>query len=164
MIDPRGFRDVIDRFATGVTVMTTAARDTLHGMTASAVASLSLDPVLVLVCVDHAAPMHDLVLASRVFALSFLDAESEAVAVHFAEPYDPGVAQQFAAIAVRPEVTGSPVLEIALGYVDCEVVETHDSGDHLIVVGRVVVLGAGTRDDPLLFYRGGYRRLQPPDS
>lgn len=158
---PRAFRDVMGRFATGVSVMTTVHDDTIHGMTANAVASVSLDPLLTLVCVERDANMSDLVGASGVFALSFLHQDDDGVAVHFADPYRPSGDEQFAAIGHHAAVTGAPVLDAAIGYVDCEVWDRHDAGDHQIVLGEVVGLGLGDPPDPLLFYRGAYRSLRP---
>lgn len=162
--NPRAFRDVMGRFATGVSVMTTVHGGAIHGMTANAVASVSLDPLLALVCVERDTNMRDLVEASGVFALSFLNEDDEGVAVHFADPYRPSGNEQFAAIEHHAAVTGAPILEAAIGYVDCEVRATHDGGDHEIVVGEVVGLGLGDPPDPLLFFRGAYRSLRPEGS
>lgn len=160
----RAFRDVMGRFATGVSVMTTVHEGRIHGMTASAVASVSLDPLMALVCVERDTNMRGLVGSSRVFALSFLHEDDEGVAVHFADPYRPSGDEQFAAIDHRAAVTGAPILEAAIGYVDCEVFAAHPAGDHEIIVGEVVGLGLGDPPDPLLFFRGAYRSLRPEGS
>ncbi len=158
---PRGFRDVMGRFATGVSVMTTAHDGTQHGMTANAVASVSLDPLLALVCVERDKAMRDLVEASGVFALCFLHEDDEGLAVHFADPYRPRGVEQFRAIQHHTAVTGAPILDDAIGYVDCRVHDLHPAGDHEIVVGRVLGLGLGDPAEPLLFFRGAYRTLRP---
>lgn len=157
----RGFRDVMGRFATGVSVMTTAHGDIRHGMTANAVASVSLDPLLALACVEREKNMRDLVHASGIFALSFLHETDEGVAVHFADPYRPRGAEQFREIECHTAVTGAPILSTAIAYVDCEVHSTFEAGDHEIVVGEVVGLGLGDPADPLLFFRGAYRTIRP---
>ena len=162
--NPRAFRDVLGRFATGVSVMTTSAGGTVHGMTANAVASVSLDPPLVMVCVDRDAAMADLVEEAGVFALSFLKEEDEGVAIHFADPYRPPGGPQFDAVPFKTAETGSPILDRCTGWVDCEVRDVHDGGDHLLVVGEVRAMGLGDETRPLLFYRGAYRGLRPEGS
>ncbi|HEX2028815.1 MAG TPA: flavin reductase family protein [Nitriliruptorales bacterium] len=161
---PRAFRDVMGRFATGVAIMTTLHDGAPHGMTANAVSSVSLQPLLVLVCVERGTTMAATVTASGIFALSFLHEDDDGLAVHFADPYRPLGAAQFERIPFRKEVTGAPVLERGVAYVDCRTWRLCDGGDHLIVVGEVVTLGLGDRDDPLLFYRGAYRSLRPEGS
>lgn len=143
-VAPSDFRDVIGRFATGVTVMTTLHDDEPHGMTANAVSSVSLDPVLVLVCVDHAAEMRRLVTESGVFALSVLGADQQATADRFADPDRPMGAGMFAGEPTATDVTGSPVLMRSLAHLDCRVWAIHPGGDHDIVVGEV--LGATVHD------------------
>lgn len=161
---PRAFRDVMGRFATGVSVMTTVHEGAIHGMTASAVAAVSLEPLLALVCVERETNMRVLLGSSGVFALSFLHEDDEGIAVHFADPYRPLGEEQFAAIDHHRAVTGAPVLDGAIGYVDCELWDRHDGGDHEIVVGEVVGLGLRDPPDPLLFFRGAYRSLRPEGS
>lgn len=139
----------------------TTVSDDIHGMTVNAFASVSLDPLLILVCVERSAVMCDLVDESGVFAVSVLNEDAEGVAVHFADPFRPQGAAQFEGIDYRTEVTGSPVLEGEVGWIDCEVWATYDGGDHVIVVGEVVALGLGEETAPLLFYRSAYRGLRP---
>lgn len=162
--NPRAFRDVLGRFATGVSVMTVATPDTVHGMTANAVAAVSLDPMLVLVCIDREAVMAGLVEEARAFALSFLKEQDEGVAIHFADPFRPPGWAQFDAVPYRTAETGAPVLERCTGWVDCEARDLHHGGDHLIVVGEVRAMGLGDETRPLLFYRGAYRGLRPEGS
>jgi flavin reductase len=159
--DPIVFRAVLGRFATGVTVMTSILDDVPHAMTANAVTSVSLDPPLVLVCVERGAVMASHVEGSGVFALSVLSADQAALSGAFADPARPLGAAQFAGVATRPGVTGAPLVEGALAHVDCRVTAIHPGGDHVIVVGEVVTLEASDEDDPLLYYRGGYGRWQP---
>jgi flavin reductase len=158
--DAAAFRAVLGRFATGVGVMTTSRDGVPHAMTANAVSSVSLEPPLVLVCVDRSTVMAEEVVASGIFALSFLAADAAAVSNRFAHPDRPLGADQFDGLATRVEATGSPVLEAGVGWLDCRVWNTYDGGDHLIVVGEVVALGEGPDDDPLLYYRSGYGQLK----
>ena len=156
---PDAFREVLGRFATGVSIMTTVVDDVPHGMTANALASVSLDPPLVLVCVERSTVMAERVLAAGMFALSFLASDQIELSVRFADPQRPEGAAQFAGVATTTAATGTPVLEGGVGWVDCRVWASYDGGDHVIVVGEVVDLGCGGRADPLIFYRSAYRTL-----
>jgi flavin reductase (DIM6/NTAB) family NADH-FMN oxidoreductase RutF len=156
------FRDTLGLFATGVTVVTTTVDDVLHGMTANAFASVSLDPLLVLVCVDRAAGMHALLERSRSFAVTVLAAEQEELSVHFASPRRPRGHDQFDGVAFQPApVSGAPVLSDGLAYVDCRVTQVHDAGDHSIFLGEVVDVGRCRGGEPLVWFRGRYHRLAP---
>lgn len=148
-------------FATGVTVVTTNVDDVLHGMTANAFASVSLDPLLVLICVDREAGMHGLLPDARGFAVTILAAEQEELSAWFASSQRPHGEGQFEGVAWDPSpVTASPVLCDGVAYMDCRVTDRHDAGDHSIFLGEVMDLGVLREDaDPLLYYGGRYRRL-----
>lgn len=161
-VTPERFRAVFSRLATGVLVMTTADDDTPHGMTVNAVSSVSLDPFLVLVCVERGTVMERLVAASGRFALSILPDRCAHLSVHFADSDRPAGAAQFEGVDTRPEATGAPVLDCSIAWVDCELWATYDGGDHVIVVGEVVDLGLGLGDAvPLVYYRSGYHTIGP---
>lgn len=153
---PDEFRAVMSRFATGVTVMTTHAEGLPHGMTANAVASVSLDPLLVLVCVERDTVMVDAVAESGVFAFSILGADDAPWSERFADPDRPVGDAQFDGVGHRAGVTGAPILTDAVAWLECEDWATYDGGDHVIVVGQVVALGLGTDAAPLLYHRSGY--------
>jgi flavin reductase len=159
-VAPDDFRLALSRFATGVTVMTTCADDAAHAMTANAFTSVSLDPPLVLVCVDLEAAMHPLVLRSGVFAVSMLNEEQEPLSTWFSTPTRPLGSEQFDGVAWRPApVTGCPLLDGAVAHVDCRLRDAHEAGDHSIVVGEVVAAGVDPQARPLLYYASAYRRL-----
>jgi N-acetyl-1-D-myo-inositol-2-amino-2-deoxy-alpha-D-glucopyranoside deacetylase len=158
-VDPAAFRATLGRFATGVGVMTVAVQGRTHGMTANAISSVSLDPPLVLVCVERSAAMATFVRRAPSFALSFLAADQQELSDWFADPARADDGEQFAEVAHRTEVTGTPILDGAVGWVDCRVEAIHVAGDHDIVIGRVVGLGTGRTDDPLLYYGSAYHRL-----
>lgn len=154
------FRATLGLFATGVTVVTTAYEDILHGMTANAVASVSLDPLLVLVCVDRRAGMHDLMARSGVFAVTVLAHDQEELSRYFASPRRPAGTDQFSGVPWAPgPATTSPVLTDGLGYVDCRVTQVHDGGDHSIFLGEVLELGRLDGSEPLVWFAGSYHRL-----
>lgn len=156
-IDPFEFRRVLGHWATGVAVVTSCDADgSPRGFTANAFTSLSLDPPLVLVCVDRAGNSHDCIREAGVFAVSVLGAGEEALARRFADPDD---GDRFDGITPANAATGAPVLEDALAWVDCRVAHEYPGGDHTIFVGEVLAAGA-VQGDPLIFYGGGYGRFE----
>lgn len=159
-VDAEAFRAALGSFATGVSVMTTVVDGGPHGMTANALSSVSLDPPLVLVCVDRNALMADLVGRAGVFALSFLGAEQGSLSWHFADPARPLGAAEFDGVETRTAVTGCRILEHAVGSVDCEVVQSVDAGDHVVVIGRVVAAHSDDEATPLVYFRGAYPPLE----
>jgi flavin reductase (DIM6/NTAB) family NADH-FMN oxidoreductase RutF len=162
-LDARAFRRVLGQFATGVTVLTARQGPVVHGMTANAVASASLDPLLVVCAIDRRARMLELVGTAGRFAVSILGAGTEALARRFA-----GASMADGASPIRFWPTGPdepPVVVGALAAVRCEVETQYEAGDHVLVLGRVLELyGSATREEPLVFYGGHYRRLRslPP--
>ena len=153
--DRNQLRKVMGHFATGVTVVTThdgAGR--CYGLTANAVCSVSLDPPLVLVCVDKRAESHPAFGLSQAFVVNILADEQEQMSRHFAV----SGGDKFVDLPCRNGGTGAPILEGALAHVECRVVATHDAGDHTIYIGEVE--SADCRDGhPLLFFRGQYHQL-----
>lgn len=165
LVTPDEFRDALGRFATGVTVITvqTAAGD-VHGMTASAFCSVSLRPPLVLVCVDHLAETYLHLRERRQFGVSILKEEQEALSEFFADPERNPDAGYRLGIKYCPMKSGTPVLQNALGNLDCSIVSTHEAGDHTIFVGEVREISV-SEGAPLLYFRGRYRMcavLQEP--
>lgn len=156
------FKTVMSNFATGVTVMTTVHDGRPHGMTANAVASLSLEPLLVLVCVDRAAVMCDLVQQSKRFALSVLSGAQAHLSEHFADADRSLGEEQFAGVPWTADVTGAPLLDGALAHVDCRLWAAYDGGDHVVLCGEVVGLGVGPAElTPLVYWRGRYTTSGP---
>jgi len=150
------FRDVMGHFTTGVTVVTSRGPDgSPCGLTANSVASVSLDPLLVLVCLDREAASHGCIIEGGTFAVSILSSEDEDVARRFSEGERRG---RFEGLELGEAVTGSPVLGGALAWLDCRVTEVHEGGDHSIVVGEVVACDA-REGSPLIFFRGRYHRI-----
>lgn len=155
-IDPREFRRVAGLFATGITVITTRTGDDIHGMTANAFTTLSLNPLLVIVCVDRRARMHPIIQASGAFAVNFLHEGQEAISRNFAgQPQE-----QIEDILHFSEEGGAPVILGCLASLRCAVHQVLDGGDHAIVIGRVTHLIKGdVGAHPLIYFAGGYRRL-----
>ncbi len=158
MIGPEDFRRLLGHFATGVTVVTTCdagARPT--GLTVSAFASLSLEPPLVLVCVNHKADSHAALTESGRFAVNVLGADQEELSRRFASTSP----DKFDGVAYRLSGLGLPLIDAAIAQLECTTVRTHVEGDHTIFVGRVE-RGATASGKPLLYYRGQYHRLGGP--
>ena len=153
----RRFREVLGRFASGVTVVTAMSGRTPVGLTCQSFSSVSLDPPLVLFVPARSSRAWPLIRAAGVFCVNILAADQTWVSNRMA-----GRGQdKFAGLEwSASSVTGSPVLPGVLGHVDCTVESVHEAGDHDVVVGRVVDLvaqGGVAERDPLLFYRGRYR-------
>jgi flavin reductase len=148
-------RKIMGRFATGVTVVTTGKEGRYGGLTANAVCSLSLDPPFVLVAVDKRAGSHAELLEHRCYAVNILAATQEAISQRFAKsgPKD------FSDLTWKTAVTGAPVLEGTLGYVDCRLVEVLGAGDHDIFIGEIVAGELSEAGTPLLYFSGKYRQL-----
>jgi flavin reductase (DIM6/NTAB) family NADH-FMN oxidoreductase RutF len=154
-VDAARFRTLLGRFATGVTVLTARRPDgRATGMTASSVASVSLEPPLVLVCVDRKHDIHPLLEARQPFALSVLAAEQEDVSRRFAA--DQG--DRFAGVAYHEVGNGLPVLDGVAAHIECEWHSSLPAGDHTVFLGKVTG-GDVSERRPLLHYRGGYTAL-----
>jgi len=154
-VDPAQFRQLLGRFATGVTVLTTQdPRGRPIGMTASSVASVSLHPPLVLVSVDHANDMHAALKAAPRFVLNVLAADQEAISRRFAVDHP----NRFERISYRETQHGMPVLDGVVASIECEKQGEAPGGDHTVFFG-LVTGGSVTDGSPLLYYRGGYAGL-----
>lgn len=151
------FRRVMGRFATGVSVVTAAGSDgEPHGFTANAVTSVSLDPLLVLICIDRGSLSLSALLESGCFGVSFLRVGQEKLARRFAGGERD---QRFRGLSTFRGDTGSPILADALGWLDCTLWKTVEAGDHVVVFGRVRDTGVGPEGNPLVFYEGRYRTV-----
>ncbi|MCX8072923.1 MAG: flavin reductase family protein [Candidatus Binatia bacterium] len=147
------FRRWLGSFAAGVTVVTTRSPAGMpYGLTVTAFTSVSLDPPLVLVCVDKKSESHPHFLASRVFAVNFLAAEQEELSRRFAV----SGGDKFQGVTFSFGRTGAPLLAGALGFVESEVEQEVDAGDHTIFIGRVVAGHCVDDKRPLLYFRGRY--------
>ena len=156
-IDPDSFRSVLGRFASGITVVTTRDADGRDvGMTVSAFCSVSLDPPLVQVCVDHAASLYAALAVSQRYGVSILASEQEALSRRFATAES---TRRFDGIGYRRGESGVLLLDDALAQLECRIVASHPTGDHTIFVGEVESATARSAR-PLLYYRGGYAQLE----
>jgi flavin reductase (DIM6/NTAB) family NADH-FMN oxidoreductase RutF len=157
MFDPKELRRVMGMFATGVTVLTTRdSHGRPYGLTANAVSSLSLEPPLLLICIDKKAETHPHFLDSKCFVVNILGEHQEDISTKFAK----SGGDKFDGLPYATNQNGVPILEGTLAHLECCIVETHEGGDHVIHIGEVH--HAETRGgNPLLFFQGKYRRVAP---
>jgi flavin reductase len=153
------FRKAMGCFATGVTIITLDDQGQVHGMTANAFASVSLDPQLVLVCVDRNARTHAHLQSKKRFGINVLAADQRAISEFYARaPGDRARAGREGEARFERTQHSTPVLQGALAYLECRLHTAQDAGDHTIFIAEVedVVVRQG---DPLLFFRGKYRKI-----
>ena len=155
-IDSAHYRQIMGLFATGVTVVTAASADGPVGLAANSFTSVSLDPPLVLFCAGNNSSSWPKIQQAGHYCVNVLADSQEQVSRQMASK----VPDKFLGVGWRTEVTGAPVLEGALAWIDCAIENEMIAGDHVIVVGRVLALGAHPHDGgPLCYYRGGYASL-----
>ncbi len=155
MISPDDFRHVLAHFASGVTIVTTSDSERRPtGLTASAFCSVSLDPPLILICVDHKSQSYPHLRDSGRFAINILHQEHEQLSRRFASSR----LDKFDGVPFKLGTLGVPLIDAALAYLECQTVNAHVEGDHTIFVARVEAVGVG-EGDPLLYFRGRYHRI-----
>lgn len=154
-------RALMGHFATGVTVVAARHGPLLAGMTANAIATISIDPPILMASIARKAETHVAIVGSHAFAASVLADDQQDLAECFAQKTTAAKLTGFCGAEWHEAETGSPILEGALAYFDCRLTTRHDGGDHTIFLGEIVA--AGYRDDaaPLLWYGSRYHRLAP---
>lgn len=154
--DSRTFRNALGCFATGVAVITTQRQDGApEGITVNSFSSLSLDPPLVMFSLDRKARCADCFAGAEKYAVHILAIDQAEISRTFATKGGP----DWSGVRWQPGVTGCPIIAGALATLECEVHARHDGGDHVIMIGRVVQLQYAD-GDPLLYFRGQYRRTE----
>lgn len=155
------FRLALGQFATGVTVVTVErAPGQVHGMTANSFTSVSLEPLLVLICVDQDAQLLPLLNLQKRFGVSILKEDQRAISEYFAQGEDNEEVERRLGVRYRWTESGIPLLQDALAHLACNVVASHVAGDHTIVLGEVESVEVH-QGQPLLYLRGDYRRVAP---
>jgi flavin reductase (DIM6/NTAB) family NADH-FMN oxidoreductase RutF len=158
-LGPSEFREAMGCFATGVTIVTVDLDGEVHGMTANAFASVSLDPLLLLICVDHRARTHAHLHAKKRFGINILSQDQRLISEYYAQPaYSHERAEQEAGARFERTARGTPILHGALAYLECKLQSAQEAGDHTVFIAQVedVVVRQG---EPLLFFRGQYREI-----
>lgn len=156
-ISPEYFRSALGNYATGITIVTARGRSgDPVGMTANSFASVSLDPPLVLWSVDSSAPEAEDFLTAGHYAVHFLRQDQQQLSHLFSDHS----IDKFAGIAIEQGIENLPLLDDYSVRLQCEVVNRHEEGDHVILIGQVLDVRIEAAE-PLVFFSGGYRRLQP---
>ena len=157
-------RALMGHFATGVTVVAARYGPFMAGMTANAIATISVDPPILMASIARKAETHIAIVGSHAFSVSVLADDQEGLAECFAQPTTADKLKRFCDAPWHEAETGSPILEGAIAYFDCRLTDRYAGGDHTIFVGEIVA--AGYREDaaPLLWFGSRYRRLAPEDA
>ena len=159
--DAATFRRVLGHVPTGVTVVTGVGNGTPAGLAIGSFGSVSLDPPLVMFCPGKSSNSWPLIERTGSFCVNVLAEDQAAISSLFAGR-DP---DKFAGVEWGTRVTGSPVIEGCLAWIDCAIETVHEAGDHWIVVGRVADLGVDRPEvGPLIFFKGGYGAIGPTDT
>ena len=154
-ISKEEFRAALGRFASGVTVVTTRdSEGLLHGLTVSAFSSVSLQPSLILVCIEKTAGSHHAFENGSAFVINILREDQQHISNHFASR----IPDKFAGINYHLGIEDLPVLEDALVNLECRQVNTHDAGDHTIYIGEIEKVTV-TDGNPLVYFHGNYRAI-----
>jgi flavin reductase (DIM6/NTAB) family NADH-FMN oxidoreductase RutF len=159
MGDTQAFKDVLSRFASGVTVVTTMCDGTPYGLTVSAFSSVSADPPRVLVCLGRETSSLPMFERSGCFAVHILGSEHVKLGMRFAKML-PDVTEPFDQLSYRREATGAPILDGCLAWLDCTVEASHEVGDHTVYYGAVEALGVAAEGKPLLYFDRTWRVLR----
>jgi flavin reductase (DIM6/NTAB) family NADH-FMN oxidoreductase RutF len=158
--DAEEFKTALGRFATGIVVVTTTVRGEDHAMTASAFTSVSLDPPVVLVCVEKVARFHESVLEAGVWGVSVLGEDATQTATWFATRGRPLHGQFDGLKVLRGPRTGVPLLGDALSTLECVTRSVHDGGDHTVVLGDALSVAVpAPQGTPLVYWSGGYHAV-----
>lgn len=152
------FRKAMGCFATGVTIITVDQDGEVHGMTANAFTSVSLDPMLVLVCVDHRARTHAHLHARKRFGVNVLASDQQAISEYYARSAETHQHAEAAGARFERTAHGTPVLQGALAYLECRLHSTQPAGDHTIFFGEVQHVEV-REGEPLLYFRRQYREI-----
>lgn len=149
------YKEVMSHWPSGVAIVTSVLDDRNYGMTVSSFTSVSLHPAMISICIDKRAQMSDLLQKTQKFAVNILDNTQVDLAKTFAN-HDIDMEQRFEHARFEQSNTESPVLKQCLGWVDCYVHSSHDTGDHVIYVGEVKKAKTLEQKDPVIFYKRGW--------
>ena len=160
-IEMSAFRRAMGSFPTGVTVVTVAFDDSkMHGITVNSFSSVSLDPMLVLVCLNETSPAVSLIARAGAFVVNVLSAGQQDVSRWFANRFRPAGSAMFDGVPFEPGITGCPVLVDATASFECRLRQSHPVGDHVIVLGEVIALVHRPQLAPLIFHAGSCKSLE----
>tara|TARA_Y100000590_G_scaffold103424_1_gene117539 strand:- start:27722 stop:28189 length:468 start_codon:yes stop_codon:yes gene_type:complete len=151
-ISTNKFKKTLGSFATGVTVVTTSLNNKPYGLTVNAFSSLSLEPPLVLICIDKKSESNKILKQSKIFAINILNKNQKHLSKIFSDSKN---RDRFRGVKTSKKTTGSPIIVNSLAYIDCTVIKIISAGDHNIFIGNIESLN-NKNLDPLIYYRGKY--------
>jgi 3-hydroxy-9,10-secoandrosta-1,3,5(10)-triene-9,17-dione monooxygenase reductase component len=154
------FREVLGHFASGLTVVTSVDQQTPVGFTCQAFMSLSLEPPLIAIAPGKSSTTWPRIAPGGTFCVNVLSEDQEALSREFAISGSE-IADKFSGVGWSPGPAGAPVLEGALGWLSCRIVQSYEAGDHELVVAEVLDMSVDNSGRPLIFYRGGFGRFEP---
>jgi flavin reductase (DIM6/NTAB) family NADH-FMN oxidoreductase RutF len=158
-VDAMTYRQVVGNFATGVAVVTAGKRGNCFAATVNSFTSVSLDPMLLLVCLTTASRTRAEIMQSRVFNINVLSQGQEYVSRLFAKAQEDSA--WFDDLACTVGERGAPLIPGCLAHIECDLTTTHDAGDHTILIAEVQHAFIALQDEPLLFFRGKYGQISP---
>jgi len=158
-LDSAQFRKIMSRFATGVTIVTSSAEGQIHGMTCNAFCSISIAPFIVMVCLAKNTRTERLIEKSQVFAVNILSDSQTMLSDGFAGRNKEFDENRFAGFPWKKGVTGAPIFETSLAYLDCKLMNSFDGISHTIYLGEVILAEADESQRPLIFYQSCYVSL-----
>lgn len=159
-VDTQQYKQILAQWASGVTVITTLNNEKWKGTTASSFSSVSLNPPLILVCIDRKLLTHQLLEQSGVFAVNILNEGQAELGKLFAGMY-PDVEDRFAGLDCFTAETGCPIIPTSVGWLDCRIRNMYDGGDHTIFVGEVLAGGTPYTAEPLLYHNRRWGQFKP---
>lgn len=157
-LDPETLRAAMRAWSAGVTVVAAAHENDRHGMTVNSFTSISLDPTLITISLQHNTRTHELVIKSRAFGLTILSMEQKYISDLFAGRL-PESDERFSHVQAESLVTGSPLITGGLSWLDCRVVQTYDAGMNTLFIGEVVAARGTGQGEPLIYHNREYWTL-----
>ena len=162
-MNPLELRRVLGHFATGVTVVTSRLGSQTRGITVNSFTSVSLVPPIVLICIDHHARSYEFLPRAGVFAINILGERQECISEYFARRLAPNPDDELAEIPHHDGITHCPLIDGAIAYLECRIIDKRDVGDHGVFFAEVISATTTDNGPPLLFFRGRYPRLSRPE-
>jgi flavin reductase (DIM6/NTAB) family NADH-FMN oxidoreductase RutF len=157
-LDPEQLRAAMRAWTTGVTVVTATYNGVTHGMTVNSFASISLEPALITISLQRTSRTHELVAKTGAFGLTILSTEQQAISDLFAGRAD-NSGDRFANVKTKTLITGAPLIEGGLAWMDCRVVHTYDGGMNTLFIGEVVSARSEGESTPLIYHNRSYWKL-----
>jgi len=152
------FRIFMSNYPTGVTVVSLNVNGKPYGLTVNSFTSLSLDPLLILICIKKGKKSHDYISNSKYFAINILNYKQEEISKRFADPTIED--KRFEGIEFFLHETGCPLIKDCIGYIICENYKNYEGGDHTIFIGRVLQVIKGKEEYPLIYYKRSYTTVK----